>query len=191
MDIDRRREVYLRVAREAAIAGRKELATMAADQAKLLSGSEEGADALAKLYGSLVGVPTENVDDAMAVLMNIPEDALSPRDRALRQAAETVAKEVLRKPEPVAAPQTPSPVEAPQAGEAVEAAATDQELQDPFAQPQAADAAPGEAEVQPAAAEPGTPPAEQAEIDPELRTFVDAGRSKLDAIDDLLQKEGP
>ncbi len=191
MDIDRRREVYLRVAREAAIAGRKELATMAADQAKLLSGSEEGADALAKLYGSLVGVPTENVDDAMAVLMNIPEDALSPRDRALRQAAETVAKEVLRKPEPVAAPQAPPPVDAPQAGEAVEAAATDQEQQDPFAQPQPADAAPGEAEVQSAAAEPGTPPAEQAEIDPELRTFVDAGRSKLDAIDDLLQKEGP
>ena len=87
--------------------------------------------------------------------------------------------------------QTPPPVDAPQSGEAVEAAATDQELQDPFAQPQAADAAPAEAEVQPAVAEPGTPPAEQAEIDPELRTFVDAGRSKLDAIDDLLQKEGP
>ena len=33
--------------------------------------------------------------------------------------------------------------------------------------------------------------AEQAEIDPELRTFVDTGRSKLDAIDDLLKKEGP
>ena len=29
------------------------------------------------------------------------------------------------------------------------------------------------------------------EIDPELRSFVDSGRSKLDAIDDLLQKEGP
>ncbi len=72
MDVDRRREVYLRVAREAAIAGRKDLATMAVEQAKLLSGSEEGADALANLYGSLVGVPTENVDDAMAVLMRIP-----------------------------------------------------------------------------------------------------------------------
>jgi chemotaxis protein MotC len=190
MDIDRRREVYLRVAREAAIAGRKELATMAAEQAKLLSGGEEGADALAKLYGSLVGVPTENVDDAMAVLMNIPEEALSPRDRALRQAAETVAKEVLRKPQPVQQAATPS-LEPADAGEGAQAATTDPELQDPFAQPQQAQAAAPEAEVQPAAAEPGPPPAEQAEIDPELRTFVETGRSKLDAIDDLLKKEGP
>jgi chemotaxis protein MotC len=190
MDIDRRREVYLRVAREAAIAGRKELATMAAEQAKLLSGGEEGADALAKLYGSLVGVPTENVDDAMAVLMNIPEEALSPRDRALRQAAETVAKEVLRKPQPVQRAAIPS-LEPADAGEGAQAATTDPELQDPFAQPQQAQAATPEAEVQPAVAEPGPPPAEQAEIDPELRTFVETGRSKLDAIDDLLQKEGP
>jgi chemotaxis protein MotC len=186
MDIDRRREVYLRIAREAAIAGHKQLATMAADQAKLLSGSEEGADALAKLYGSLVGVPTENVDDAMAVLMKIPEEALSPRDRALRRAAETVAKEVLRKPEPVQQAQTPPPVT-----DAAGAAAADPELQDPFAQPQTAEAPPAAAEVQPAAAEPGAPAAEQADIDPELRTFVETGRSKLDAIDDLLNKEGP
>ncbi|MBB5277477.1 chemotaxis protein MotC [Rhizobium rosettiformans] len=190
MDVDRRREVYLRVAREAAIAGRKELATMAAEQAKLLSGSEEGADALARLYGSLVGVPTENVDDAMAVLMTIPEEALSPRDRALRQAAETVAKEVLRKPEPAQKPQLP-PAEVSAESAALEAAAADQDLQDPFAQPQQTESALPEAEVQPAAAAPETPPAEQAEIDPELRTFVETGRSKLDAIDDLLQKEGP
>lgn len=195
MDTDRRREVYLRVAREAAIAGRKELTTMAAEQAKLLSGTEEDADALAKLYGSLVGVPTENVDDAMAVLMKIPEEALSPRDRALRQAAETVAKEVLRKPEPVRQPQVP-PLEAT---EAAAAATSDPDLQDPFAQPQAeaptaptpaAETAP-DAGVEPAAADAATPPAEQADIDPELQTFVESGRSKLDAIDDLLNKEGP
>jgi len=190
MDADRRREVYLRIAREAAIAGRKELATMAAEQAKLLSGSDEGADALAKLYGSLVGVPTEDVGNAMAVLMNIPEEALSPRDRALRRAAERVAKEVLRKPEPPQRPQV-APVEATQASEEMQAAAMDQDLQDPFGQPQPVDAAPGEAAAQPAAAAPATPSADQADIDPELRTFVDAGRSKLDAIDDLLKKEGP
>ncbi len=187
MDVDRRREIYLRVAREAAIAGRKDLATMAADQARLLSGSEQGADALANLYGSLVGVPTENVDDAMAVLMQIPEAALSPRDRALRQAAETVAKEVLRKPQPSQPASTP-PREAE--GE-MEAAAADADLQDPFAQPSETAPVPVSAEVQPAAAEAAVPTAEQADIDPELRTFVDTGRSKLDAIDDLLEKEGP
>lgn len=185
MDVDRRREIYLRVAREAAIAGRKDLATMAADQARLLSGSEQGADALANLYGSLVGVPTENVDDAMAVLMQIPEEALSPRDRALRQAAETVAKEVLRKPQPS------QPASAPprEAEDETAAAAADPDLQDPFAQP--SETVPVSAEVQPAAAEAALPKAEQADIDPELRTFVDTGRSKLDAIDDLLEKEGP
>lgn len=189
MDVDRRREVYLRVAREAAIAGRKELATMASDQAKLLSGSEEGADALANLYGSLVGVPTENVDDAMAVLMQIPEEALSPRDRALRQAAETVAKEVLRKPQPIPPPQA-TPLVEQGAGEVADADA-DPDLQDPFAQPSRTEPTPVSAPVEPAAAEASMPAIEQADIDPELRSFVDTGRSKLDAIDDLLKKEGP
>jgi chemotaxis protein MotC len=192
MDTDRRREVYLRIAREAAIAGRKPLATMAAEQAKLLSGTEEGADALAKLYGSLVKVPTENVDDAMATLMQVPEEALSPRDRALRRAAETVAKEVLRKPEPVPATQMP-PTEASDDSASAAPAAIDPDLQDPFAQPAAATepvAAP-DADVQPASADAAAPAAQQAEIDPELRSFVESGRSKLDAIDDLLNKEGP
>jgi chemotaxis protein MotC len=197
MDIDRRREVYLRIARQAAIAGRRDLAVMAADQAKALSGNGPESDALAQLYGSLVGVPTENVDDAMAALMQIPEAALSPKDRALRQAAEAVAKEVLRKPQaPVAPPE--SEVAAPGVDAGVAAATLDPELQDPLAAPPAPTAVPAEAAVpatprdapsatvQPAAAD-AQPPA----IDPELRTFVDAGRSKLDAIDDLLNKEGP
>ena len=187
MDVDRRREVYLRVAREAAIAGRKELATMASDQARLLSGSEEGADALANLYGSLVGVPTENVDDAMAVLMQIPEEALSPRDRALRQAAEAVAKQVLRKPQP-SPPVQPTPLTEQGGSEAADA---DPDLQDPFAQPSETTPLPVSAQVQPASAPATLPSGEQADIDPELRTFVDTGRSKLDAIDDLLKKEGP
>lgn len=196
MDVDRRREVYLRIARQGAIAGRRDLAVMAADQAKALSGDGPETDALAKLYGSLVGVPTEKVDDAMAALMQIPESALSPKDRALRQAAEAVAKEVLRKPQaPVPPPEGEIPAAGTDAG--VAAATQDPELQDPLAPPQAAgteaaktaDAPPADgapATVQPAAAD-AQPPA----IDPELRTFVDAGRSKLDAIDNLLKKEGP
>lgn len=191
MDVDRRREVYLRIARQAAIAGRRELAVMAADQAKALSGDGAGADALAKLYGSLVTIPTDKVDDAMAAILAIPEDALSPKDRALRQAAEAVAKEVLRKPQAPVAPPQAAPADAPTVD--AEAAAADPELQDPLATPPQAEAAvpegpdPAPATVQPAAAEPQTSPT----IDPELRTFVDAGRSKLDAIDDLLKKEGP
>ncbi|KQW31727.1 chemotaxis protein [Rhizobium sp. Root274] len=195
MDADRRREVYLRIARQAAIAGRRDLAVMAADQAKALSGNGAENDALAKLYGSLAGVPTENVDDAMAALMQIPEAALSPKDRALRQAAEAVAKEVLRKPQaPVPPPEgtlaDPGAGSGPDAG--VAAAETDPELQDPLAAPPtaAADVA-GTVDTPAATVQPAAAGAEPPEIDPELRTFVDAGRSKLDAIDDLLKKEGP
>jgi chemotaxis protein MotC len=198
LDVDRRREVYLRIARQAAIAGRRDLAVMGADQAKALSGNGPQNDVLAELYGSLVGVPTENVDDAMAVLMQIPETALSPKDRALRQAAEAVAKEVLRKPQ---APVPPPEAQVGAADASAAVATSDPELQDPLAAPAAAGAAPvpapaaatapaapdaPSATVQPAEAD-AQPPA----IDPELRTFVDAGRSKLDAIDELLNKEGP
>jgi chemotaxis protein MotC len=171
---------------------------MGADQAKALSGNGPQNDVLAELYGSLVGVPTENVDDAMAVLMQIPETALSPKDRALRQAAEAVAKEVLRKPQ---APVPPPEAQVGAADASAAVATSDPELQDPLAAPAAAGAAPvpapaaatapaapdaPSATVQPAEAD-AQPPA----IDPELRTFVDAGRSKLDAIDELLNKEGP
>lgn len=192
MDTDRRREVYLRIAREAAIAGRKPLATMAAEQAKLLSGSEEGADALARLYATMVRVPTENVSAAMEALMQVPEEVLSPRDRALRQAAETIAKEVLREPEPVSSPAVASEA-APDVSAEAQSAAIDPDLQDPFAQPASAPepvAAP-DADTQPASADPALAPPQQAEIDPELRSFVESGRSKLDAIDDLLNQEGP
>jgi chemotaxis protein MotC len=191
MDVDRRREVYLRIARQAAIAGRRDLAVMAADQAKGLSGNGPQTDALAELYGSLVGVPTENVDDAMAALMQIPEAALSPKDRALRQAAEAVAKEVLRKPQ--AAVQPPEGEAAASAADAGVAAATqDPELQDPLAAPPAETPEPAApSEAPPATVQPAAADAEPPAIDPELRTFVDAGRSKLEAIDDLLKKEGP
>lgn len=189
MDNDRRREIYLRIARKAAIAGRNDLTTMAAEQAKALSGTAEGADALAKLYGSLADIPTANVDDAMQAIMNIPAETLSPRDRALREAAETVAKEVLRKPELPAASRTQSDPAVPVAdgdAAAVAAAEADPELQDPTAPPVPSDTVP-----QPVSAEADAAAATTAEIDPALRTFVDSGRSKLDAIDDLLKQEGP
>lgn len=188
MDNDRRREVYLRIARKAAIAGRKDLTTMAADQARALSGAAEGDDALANLYGSLANISTENVDDAMQAIMNIPAESLSPKDLALRRAAEAVAKEVLRKPEPPPESLTQANANTTDANAdvgATAAAEDDAELQDPTAPP-IADAA---LEPQPVSAEADA--ASAANLDPAVRTFVDTGRSKLDAIDDLLKQEGP
>lgn len=187
MDADRQREVYLRIARQAAIKGRNELARQAADKAKLLSGTGEGADALAKLYGGLAGIPTNEVGAAIAAIAAIPDEILSPSDRALRDAAAAIAEEVVRKPEANSQAQAPEPSVAIQNDASVadvssrEAPASDQQ-QDPTApasEPQ--DAAPATAEAAAAGSK---------DQDPEFRSFVDTGRSKLDAIDDLLKQEG-
>lgn len=187
MDADRQREVYLRIARQAAIKGRNELARQAADKAKLLSGTGEGADALAKLYGGLAGIPTNEVGAAIAAIAAIPDEILSPSDRALRDAAAAIAEEVVRKPEANSQAQAPEPSVAIQNDASVadvsspEAPASD-EQQDPTApasEPQ--DAAPATAEAAAAGSK---------DQDPEFRSFVDTGRSKLDAIDDLLKQEG-
>lgn len=181
MDVDRQREVYLRIARQAAISGRKELAVMAADKAKILSGSDEGADVLARLYGNLATISTANVDAAMEAIIAIPDEQLSPRDRALRQAAEAVAKEVLRKPEfPSESPVQAAVVTSDQMPE--DAMMAD-DLQDPLA-------APTPTPVPAPTTDSGTPTS-SAELDPEMRTLIESGRSKLQAIDDLLKEEGP
>jgi chemotaxis protein MotC len=187
MDADRQHEVYLRIARQAAIKGRNELARQAAEKAKLLSGTGEGADALAKLYGGLAGIPTNEVSAAIAAIAAIPDEILSPSDRALRDAAAAIAEEVVRKPEANSQAQAPEPTVAIQNDASVadvsspEAPASD-EQQDPTAP------AP---DMQ--SASPKTVAADAAgsrDQDPEFRTFVDTGRSKLDAIDDLLKQEG-
>lgn len=187
MDADRQHEVYLRIARQAAIKGRNELARQAAEKAKLLSGTGEGADALARLYGGLAGIPTNEVSAAIAAIAAIPDEILSPSDRALRDAAAAIAEEVVRKPEANSQAQAPEPIVAIQNDASVadvsspEAPASD-EQQDPTAPaPDMQSASPKTAEADAAGSK---------DQDPEFRTFVDTGRSKLDAIDDLLKQEG-
>nr|WP_307725728.1 chemotaxis protein MotC [Ciceribacter naphthalenivorans] len=184
MDNERQREVYLRIARKAAIKGLKDMARQAADRARLLSGTAEGADALANLYGGLAGIPTEKVGAAMAAIAAIPDEILSPSDRALRDAAAAIAEEVVRKPqfglEPDGQVQAFQTVSTPNDASVSEASATEQ--QDPTAlAPLPVGATPGNAV---------TAAVSKQDQDPEFRSFVDSGRSKLDAIDDLLKQEG-
>jgi len=182
MDNDRQREVYLRIARQAAIKGRNELARQAADKSKLLSGTAEGADALANLYGGLAGIPTNEVGAAIAAIAAIPDEILSPSDRALRDAAAAIAEEVVRKPEPISPAQDSEPNVVPSNDESVGEAISEDVQQDPTAPPSVpAGTQPGPAELKTAGAK---------DPDPEFRSFVDTGRSKLDAIDDLLKQEG-
>ena len=95
----RQREIYLRLGRRAAINGDKELAEFAAREARGLSKSEDtGQLALAELYSGLVNVPTDGIEKVLQDLAEIPDKALSPKDRFLREAARVIGEEVLRPP---------------------------------------------------------------------------------------------
>jgi chemotaxis protein MotC len=95
----RQREIYLRLARRAAINGSKQLAEFATREARRLSNSDDtGQLALAELYSGLVNVPTDGIEKVLKDLSEIPDKALSPKDRFLREAAEVIGEEVLSPP---------------------------------------------------------------------------------------------
>ncbi|MBW6420739.1 chemotaxis protein [Rhizobium sp. XQZ8] len=170
MDADRRREIFLRIARAATIAGKNELARLASAKAEELKGSPTPA-ALAKLYGGMADIPTKDISTAMQAISNVPDEALSPRDRALRQAAKTIADQVVTLP-----------------------------TAESFAQEKRSNM-PNTVDAKPKVALPrneiaGSAPAAEgpqagtaAKFDPAFQTYVDSGRSKLNAIDDMLKEE--
>ncbi|MGK9052289.1 chemotaxis protein MotC [Neorhizobium petrolearium] len=170
MDVDRRREVFLRIARAAAVAGKNDLARLASSKAEALGGNPT-PEALARLYGGLADIPTNDIDAAMRAIADVPEEALSPRDRALRQAAQAVAEQVL----------SPPMVESL----AQEMPVTMNNTED--ANPQAA--SPRNEIAGPAPATEGPMAGTAANFDPAFQTFVDSGRSKLLAIDEMLKEE--
>jgi chemotaxis protein MotC len=95
----RQREIYLRLARRAAIFGDKKLADFASLEARRLSEPGETSQlALAELYANLVNIPTPGVEDVLGQLNSIPDSDLSPKDRFLRDAAQIVAEEVTGPP---------------------------------------------------------------------------------------------
>ncbi|CAD7041331.1 chemotaxis protein [Pseudorhizobium halotolerans] len=173
MDVDRRREVFLRIARRATLDGKSELARMASGKAAALAGmAADGPEVLARLYRGVASIPTSDVGTAIEDLAAIPEEELSPRDQALRAAAQAIAGEVLRKPTTASLAQD--------AGVKVEAR-PDAETEE---------ASPGYEEPGPAVVALPAPLESSVEIDPEIQTFVESGRSKLSEIDDLLKQEG-
>src|SRR3546814_2730760 len=72
---------------------------LASSRAAALSESEAGPpEVLGRLYGGLAGISTPGIGSAVEDLAEIPDEQLSPRDRALRRAARAIAAEVLRPP---------------------------------------------------------------------------------------------
>lgn len=92
MDIERRRSIFLRIARMAAIAGETELAMETAEAARQISEDSDKVAALAQLYAGVA-----DVSEAIEI---IDMEMLSPRDRALRQAARAVVEAVTQPPDP-------------------------------------------------------------------------------------------
>lgn len=187
MDVPRQREVYLRMARLAAISGKNKLASLAAERAQILSGDGESVPkVLADLYSGLASVPSGDVAAAMESIIAVPDDKLSVKDRALKAAARAVAEEVLRVPQAEAEhieAEAPIHAEDPSYEGLSEAELADRAM-DPTAKAE---------EKSAAVASDATKKDEKkdkAGIDPAFDSFVSGGRSKLDEIDALLKGEG-
>ncbi len=183
MDTPRQREVYLRMARLSAISGKERLAAMASERAQALTAEgEEMPRTLAGLYSGLVSVSSSDVSAVMEKLVAIPDEDLSAKDRALKEAARRVAEEVLRPPVLIDQAST----EAGVANVGVESVSEDERMS-PTAV--VADPAPPAEGARPAAAG-GEIQGEDQNGDPAIDSFVSTGRSKLDEIDKLLEGEG-
>ncbi len=184
MDAPRQREVYLRIARRAAIEGRLELAELAASRAKAIPGDEsEAFQSLAALYGGLAGIPTPGIDAARQNISTIPEGELNARDRALREAAQAVADAVLQPPDPDSLTQAISPNVTSEA-KTEHSAAPANDL------PGAPAAAAGDVQKEAAAPQAKSVAAARQDADASFDSFVTTSRSKLDALDGLLDQEG-
>ncbi|MCA0256126.1 MAG: chemotaxis protein [Proteobacteria bacterium] len=165
MDPVRAREIYLRVARRAALEGRQDLARLAASRADALAPEvPDGLESLGNLYGNLADIPSAGVTDAVKALGEIPDEKLSARDRALRDAARTIAEEIIKLPDPASLTQA----EGGSNADENKAESSD------------------EAEAAQRAVHRATP---KLEDDTSHRDIVDRGRARLSAIDDLLNKE--
>lgn len=185
MDDARQREVYLRIARAAGIAGKVELSKTAAAHAEALSGGDtDPLGALASFYGNMASVSTPDVDTAAQHIGKVADGDLSDRDKALRAAARSVAEQVLKAPDPASLTQASDSTSSNEESTPEQAAVTtDAESQSPTAPP----------------SEPvddGAAPALQADssqdqqnADPAYKSFMSANRSKLDDIDKLLSQE--
>ncbi|AWM23631.1 chemotaxis protein [Sinorhizobium fredii USDA 205] len=185
MDQSRQREVYLRVARRAAIGGNQTLARLASSRAEELARDGGGqSQLLANFYEGLAAVPSEDVFTAAQTLAAIPDEKLSPRDRALREAARAIAQEVVRLPKDESPAQASMPIPEVDTGPANDGGETGEtgSGMSPFVKPADRAPVPG--------AEPLAGAETVAESDPALDGFMANGRSMIKEIDALLAEEG-
>lgn len=183
MEPDRRQAIYLRMSRQATIAGQMELAKLAAREAAKIKSPSVSKGILASFYGGLAEIPSDNIDKAAQGLELVPEALLSPKDRMLKAAAQAISEEVLKKPDfESLAQDTPSTEESGKDG--IDADAAGHEAPVPGQDQQGApsqDAA--------AASVPKADSSAPSQADPAIDPIVTSARSKLGEIDKLLAKD--
>jgi len=203
MDPEREKVIYLRIARRAAIDGLSELSAFASARAEQgRDGNTNQGDPRAELYSSLSTVTSGTIEDVRTKLGKIDRSKLSDGDRALLDAAQAIAGEVVAPPAslpaatPASAPLAPQPkseVAATQATDAaglppVEGAVSEE----PAASPSGGTVAPAPSATAPSADSatvlPASAPA--ASAGPDTTDPTDAAmmktRRQLDLIDQML-----
>ncbi len=200
LDAPRQQELYLRIARKAAVTGRFDFAHWAAGNALALSeGRDDNPAKLAQLYLNLSSVPTADIAEVKSAFAKIPDELLGPDERRLRDAGAFVLSEVERpatlesltqapsdktkaenetvaKPEPHGTGEAPSNEAKPVAGQPAETkpAAPPEQKQPPA---QMAEAKPGEAKAKQAS-----------DAKDGIDTFLSDSQAQLKAIDELMKK---
>ncbi|WP_165221200.1 chemotaxis protein MotC [Affinirhizobium pseudoryzae] len=171
MSDDRAQAIYLRIARQATIDGKTDLAREASLRAKQRGGdAQTPGSSVAKLYGGVANLSAGEIGKAAEVIEAVSDDQLSAQDRAIRAAAQRVAEEVMRPPSNVSLEQVSPDTVANQISAEKTSALP---AHDATGTPAAAAAASASA----------TP------LDSEVKSFIDKGRSSLSAVDDLLKKD--
>ncbi|QND56520.1 chemotaxis protein MotC [Mesorhizobium huakuii] len=115
MDPEREKVIYLRIARRAAIDGLSDLSAFASARAEHgRDGNTNQGDPRAELYSSLSTVTSGTIEDVRTKLGKIDRSKLSDGDRALLDAAQAIAGEVVAPPASLPAVSPASADTAPQ-----------------------------------------------------------------------------
>ena len=193
MDAERRKVIYLRLARRAAIEGIADLAEYASARAEAtrIESAGAGSDPRALLYSSLATITSDNVGEVLPKLKTMDRSRLSESDRNLLDAAEAVAAEVMAAPPAVDFSRAGSPDE--RDGDDI----ADNDANDGLPEAEPIDA-PRMAEANPTSETPAESPplvttaddiaseTAQGDVDPAGAVMVDA-RKRLEEIDKLLE----
>lgn len=99
MSREQAKTIYLQLARRAAIDGDSELLAFASARAnQTVEGKDNEFDPRSELYSSISSVTSDTVDEVLSKLEELDSSRLSARDRALLDAARTIATEVVAPP---------------------------------------------------------------------------------------------